>query len=198
MPGKPNKGFLLVLMQCPPAMEEEFNAWYDSEHIPERVGIPGFLSGLRFVCLSGHPRWLAMYDLEQPQVLESPAYMKVAHGNASPWTKRVTSRVKVYRSAGVQVWPGDRVTGRCARLTLLRFRGLGADAERALTAGVEAGFASRPETIQARLLRHDAGGGAVDWLCLVEQRATGDGRLDAKAFGAHADALDLVNVYAPY
>ena len=29
-----NKGFLLVLMQPPPTLEEEFNAWYDDEHIP--------------------------------------------------------------------------------------------------------------------------------------------------------------------
>ena len=41
----PNKGFLLVLMQPPPAFEEEFNAWYDAEHIPERCATPGFETG---------------------------------------------------------------------------------------------------------------------------------------------------------
>ena len=64
------KGFLLVLMDCPTYLEDEFNAWYDTEHIPERLAIPGFETGLRFVCLEGHPRYLAMYDLERPEVLE--------------------------------------------------------------------------------------------------------------------------------
>lgn len=193
-----DKGFLLVTMQCPPAMEEEFNAWYDTEHIPERLAVPGILTGLRFVALSGHPRYLAMYDLERPEVMESPAYLKVAAGNSSPWTKRVTSRVKVYRSTGRQVWPGDRITQRCARLCLLRFRGLKADAERDLIAGLETNFAGRPETIQTRLLKFDTGGGVIDWLGLVEARSPLGDRIDLAAFGRHADTLDLVNVYAPY
>ena len=29
-----DKGFLLVMMHAPPAFEEEFNAWYDTEHLP--------------------------------------------------------------------------------------------------------------------------------------------------------------------
>ena len=94
----PNKGFLLVTMQPPPALEEEFNAWYDTEHIPERLAVPGILTALRFVCINGgHPRYLAMYDLESLDVMTSPAYLKVAHDKSSPWTKRVTSRVKVWR-----------------------------------------------------------------------------------------------------
>lgn len=198
MTTRTSKGFLLVTMQCPPAMEEEFNAWYDTEHIPERLAVPGVLTGLRFVALTGHPRYLAMYDLERPDVMESPAYLKVAHGNSSPWTKRVTSRVKVYRSAGVQVWPGDRITGRCSRLTLLRFRGLGGEAARELVSALEATFASRPETLGARLLKHDAGGGAFDWLGLVEQKGGGTSAPDLAPLGKLADALDLVNVYAPY
>ena len=87
-----DKGFLLVLMQPPPALEEEFNAWYDTEHIPERLSVPGFETALRYVCTDGAPRYLAMYDLACPGVLDSPAYLKVGFDNASPWTKRVTSR----------------------------------------------------------------------------------------------------------
>jgi len=79
-----DKGFLLVTMQPPPAFEEEFNAWYDTEHLPERLAVPGFETALRFVCVSGHPRYLAMYDLTDPQVLDSPEYLKVALGNSTP------------------------------------------------------------------------------------------------------------------
>ena len=193
-----NKGFLLVTMQPPPALEEEFNAWYDSEHIPERLAVPGILTGLRFVAVDGHPRYLAMYDLERFEVLTSPAYLKVAYDKSSPWTRRVTGRVKVWRSAGHQVYPGDIVTGPCARLQLLRFRGLDARAEREVVAGVRAAFESRPEVTQARVLAFDTGTGGIDYLALVEMRAPPGAALDLKALGVHAKTLDLVNSYAPY
>lgn len=43
------KGFLLVTMEPPPAIEEEFNDWYDTEHVPERAFIRGFESAHRYV-----------------------------------------------------------------------------------------------------------------------------------------------------
>ena len=42
-----NRGLLLTITEPPPAMEEEFNAWYDTEHLAERRAIPGFRSALR-------------------------------------------------------------------------------------------------------------------------------------------------------
>lgn len=193
----PNKGFLLVLMQPPPALEEEFNAWYDSEHIPERCAVPGFETGLRFVCLDGTPKYLALYDLVRPEVLDSPEYIRVAGANSSPWTRRVTSRVRIYRSLGAQVYPGEAITGRCARLSLLRFRALAAGAQPAIVAGMRANFERLPETTQVRVFAYDTGEG-VDFLGMAELRAPVARPLDLAAFGGHADALDLVNTYAPY
>ena len=115
-----DKGFLLVTMQPPPAFEEEFNAWYDTEHLPERLTVPGFETALRFVCIYGHPRYLAMYDLANPHVLDSPEYLSIAFANSSPWTLRVLQRVRVYRSFGRQIYPGSALTGTCARVELLR------------------------------------------------------------------------------
>jgi hypothetical protein len=193
----PNKGFLLVLMQPPPAFEDEFNAWYDSEHIPERCAVPGFETGLRFVCLDGTPKYLAMYDLVRPEVLDSADYTRVAGANSSPWTKRVTSRVRIYRSVGAQIYPGDRITGRCARLHLLRFRACAASAQPAIIAGMRANFEALPETTQLRVFAYDSGKG-IDVLGMAELRAPVAHKLDLAAFGGHADALDLVNTYAPY
>ena len=106
------KGFLLVMMQPPPAFDEEFNAWDDTEHVPERLAVPGFESARRYICVSGAPpRYLAIYDLERPEVLDSPEYGRVAGENFSPWTRRVTGRVRIYRSAGLQVYPGNRTPG---------------------------------------------------------------------------------------
>ena len=192
-----NKGFLLVTMHAPPAFEEEFNAWYDTEHLPERLAVPGFETALRFVCVSGHPRYLAMYDLARPEVLDSPEYRRVAFANSSPWTLRVLQRVRVYRAAGLQIYPGTALTGGSPRVQLLRFRRRPADAAEAIVAGMRANFEGRAETAQVRVLAFEDGG-ATDFLGLVEQRAPSTATLDLAAFGKHAEAIDLVNTYAPY
>ena len=192
-----NKGFLLVTMHAPAAFEEEFNAWYDTEHLPERLAVPGFETGIRFVCLSGHPRYLAMYDLTRPEVLDSPEYLRVALANSSPWTLRVLQRVRVYRAAGRQIYPGGALTGSSPRIQLLRFRSRPASAGEAIVAGMRANFEQRPETAQIRVLAHEDRG-TTDFLGFVEQRAPSAERLALEAFGEHAAAIDLVNTYAPY
>jgi hypothetical protein len=192
-----NKGFLLVTMQPPPAFEEEFNAWYDTEHLPERLAVPGFETALRFVCISGHPRYLAMYDLVHPQVLDSAAYLKVAFANSSPWTLRVLQRVRVYRSFGRQIYPGNALTGTCARVEVLRFRNRPASAAEEIVNGMRANFEKRPETAQVRVFAYEDSGG-TDFIGFVEQRAPGQAALDLKPFGAQAAAIDLANSYAPY
>src|SRR3977135_1744546 len=119
------KGFLLVLMQPPPTIEEEFNAWYDTEHIPERLAVPGVETALRVSSTTdAAPKYLAMYDLAALSVLDTDAYKRVAGDKSSPWTKRVTGRTKVYRSVGHQIFPGGVITVRSARVTIVRFREL--------------------------------------------------------------------------
>src|SRR5262245_5278576 len=130
------KGFLLVTMQPPPAFEDEFNAWYDTEHVPERLAVEGFESGRRYVCIDGHPKYLAMYDMVNEAVLETESYLRVSGDRASPWTKRVTSRVKVYRSVGEQIFPGNEVTIETARTLVLRFAAAPAHLAESVIAGV--------------------------------------------------------------
>ena len=192
-----NKGYLLVMMQAPPAFEDEFNAWYDAEHIPERLAVPGFETGLRYVCLSGSPRFLAMYDTQSPEVLASPEYLRVSFEKASPWTKRVTSRVKVDRSAGVQIYPGHLVTGRATRVVLLRFRGLQANASEQIIAGMRSNYEGLSETIQWRVLSNESPDG-VDFFGFVELRAPISEQINLAPFGGCAHALDLLNTYSPY
>ena len=93
--------------------------------------------------------------------------------------------------------PPATITGRCARVRLLRFRGLEAAAQAAIVSGMRANFEALPETIQVRVFAYDTGRG-VDFLGMVEARAPIDAKLDLAAFGSHADALDLINTYAPY
>lgn len=193
------KGFLLVFMHPPPAFEEEFNAWYDSEHIPERLAVPGFLTGLRYMNTGGGaPRYLAMYDLQDYAVLDTPAYHRVAYDQASPWTKRVTARARVQRFAGDVAGMGERVTGRAARIGIIRFRGLAP----ARVADVEAGLArlcaGQPAVIAHRVLVDRANAPGTDVIGFIEARAPLPDGFDPALFGAAADAVDLVAQYTPF
>lgn len=191
-------GFLLVTMQPPPAFEEEFNAWYDTEHVPERLAVPGIETALRYINLGGGaPRYLAMYDLAAPEVMQSEAYLRVAFDRSSPWTKRVTGRVRVNRAAGVQVAPGDLPTGRAAQVTLLRFAGAREAAVPAVLEGLRASFGPRPETRQMRVLLGDAASGSHVF-GFVESRAPTPVAFDCRAFGAAAESLDLAAGFVPW
>lgn len=194
----PNKGFLLVTMQPAPAFEEEFNAWYDSEHIPERLAVPGILTARRYVCADGHPKYLAMYDLESHAVMQSPGYVRVGYENASPWTKRVTSRVRPWRSTGDQIWPGDRLTRGGAAVLLVRFRGVASSASTEVVGIARNVFEPRPETLQLRILACDTGAAGTDVMAFVEQRVPVSTGIDTTAFGRLADHIDLFNNYRPY
>jgi hypothetical protein len=83
---------LVVLMEAPASLEEEFNDWYDTEHFPQRVALPGFIQGRRWVCVQGWPRYLAVYDLIDSDALCSRAYRDVSAENSTPWSRRILPR----------------------------------------------------------------------------------------------------------
>ena len=112
-------GLLLTMTEPPPSMEEEFNAWYDSEHLPERLSIPGFISARRWVDArspAGTGKYLATYELERPQVLETAAYLAHVGDNFTPWSRRCLSRCTLFRRwACAQILPGDALPDPAAR-----------------------------------------------------------------------------------
>lgn len=193
------KGFLLVTMEPPPILEEEFNDWYDTEHVPARLTIAGFESGRRFVCLSGWPKYLSLYDLTTIDVLESEAYKVASWGGFSPWTKRMLTKVRgQYRASGDQLYPGDATTGEMSRLMLMRFRHVPEIEGDLVEKGVRANFERRSETAQIRVLKSTYNNDD-DYLALVEARAPfPDNSIDLAPFGAVGKRMDLVNHYAPY
>jgi len=92
MTNKKGTGLLMVWADVPAEKEEEFNRWYNKEHLAERLAIPGFLSGARYEAAKGGPKHLACYELESPAVLESEAY-KRAQAHPTEWTKRCSPEV---------------------------------------------------------------------------------------------------------
>jgi hypothetical protein len=70
---------LLVMLDIDPAIDDDdFNRWYFAEHIAERLACPGVLAARRFRAVVGEPRYLALYELESPQALETEEYRSLA------------------------------------------------------------------------------------------------------------------------
>jgi hypothetical protein len=104
------KGTLIAAMDFSDVAPDEFDDWYDTEHIPERLRVPGFLNAERWLGAANPKQSLALYDLDTVAVLQSAPYRAVGGANGSPWTKRVTGRTKsMIRLEGEQLRPGDAV-----------------------------------------------------------------------------------------
>lgn len=59
------EGLLYVHAEPGPVPEPEFHDWYDNEHAPARLTVPGIRSGYRYRALDElRPTWLAWYELD--------------------------------------------------------------------------------------------------------------------------------------
>ena len=67
---------------------DEHDDWHTHEHLPERLAIPGFLRGTRWVALQGQPRYLVLYEVERLETLASPAYLERLN-QPTPWTTKM-------------------------------------------------------------------------------------------------------------
>jgi hypothetical protein len=75
-----------------PAGRDEFYDWHLHEHMPERVGIPGFRRGRRYIAAAPgtHPEFFTLYESDTMQVLQGSDYL--ARLNApTPWTRTATA-----------------------------------------------------------------------------------------------------------
>src|SRR5579864_4638151 len=104
------KGILIAAMNIAGAAADEFHDWYDTEHLPERQRVPGFLLCRRWIGADDRKISVATYDLDNIGVLKSPGYEAIGGENLSPWSKRVTSRVeRLMRFEGDQTLPGELI-----------------------------------------------------------------------------------------
>lgn len=69
-----------------PEAEADFNAWYDTEHMPGLAAVPGTVRAQRYIARFGQPRYYATYDLQTQETFGSPAWLQV---RATDWSSRV-------------------------------------------------------------------------------------------------------------
>jgi hypothetical protein len=115
----PNEAELLVWTDVDPAHEEEFNRWYDREHMAERVGIPGFRWGRRYRAAAGGRRYLALYRTEGLATFRSAEYQQ-AFERQTAWSVTNLARMQdpVRRVAEVVLATGEGTGGALALLPL--------------------------------------------------------------------------------
>lgn len=101
------QGVLAIWNGIAPEAEADFLAWHVREHMPERVGLPGFLRGRRYRGEDAQPPYFNFYETAGSEVLSSPSYRERLNA-PSDWTRQVvrhftdTSRTicRVCRSVG--------------------------------------------------------------------------------------------------
>src|SRR5690349_8585281 len=173
------KGMLLTSMDVEAAHEEDLNRWYDREHLEERVAIDGFLEARRYIAHAGSPKNLLLYSTRTIEVLDSPAY-RARLANPTPGSKKNMANFKNMIRVVARITL-SRGVGRGAKLGIVRLRP---------AAGKEDALRNELKTrldvdgldgiISMHLLESDAklsgptgeipaaGGGAADWIVLVD------------------------------
>lgn len=107
----------------PRVTDDEFNDWYDNEHVPLRIAIPTILATSRWIVADDErrgawmradteqikPRFLAVYDPESCEILQQSPYNTLAN-TASEREKDIFRRVQLldrrtYDSLGEDIVP---------------------------------------------------------------------------------------------
>ena len=72
----------------PPEVRGEWEDWHTHEHMRERLGIPGFLRGTRWVADSGEPSYFVLYETRDLKTMTSGAYLDRLN-NPTPWSRKM-------------------------------------------------------------------------------------------------------------
>jgi hypothetical protein len=71
-----------------PDMKAEFEDWHTHEHMPERLAIPGFLRGTRWIAASGEPSYFVLYEVAGLATLTAGPYMERLN-DPTPWSRKM-------------------------------------------------------------------------------------------------------------
>jgi hypothetical protein len=170
------KGTLIAAMDFSKLDAGEFNDWYDTEHLPERQRVPGFLTARRWIGVDNPALSVAAYDLDSLAVLQSPGYRAIGGENLSPWSKRVTAKVdRILRYEGEQTLPGDALAPATAGGMLLVGMTPAASVEDAFNAWYDRehvpALAGVPGVLSARRFHSGASGAGTRYIALYHLTA---------------------------
>ena len=82
----------IVHTDIPDDVVAEYNEWYDREHLPRLVTVPGVVRARRYTAVTDNgPKYLTAYELTDRDAFESPAGLQA---RKTPWTAKMRSLFK--------------------------------------------------------------------------------------------------------
>jgi allophanate hydrolase subunit 2 len=85
----------VVQLDIPAEHEAEFNRIYDTEHFPMLLKVPGVQSGARYrlehSTVPGMQRYLTIYEIDSPEVLNSGSWEKA--GAFGGWAGKIRPKL---------------------------------------------------------------------------------------------------------
>jgi len=108
-------GVLAIWHDLEDAYSELYERWLVTEHIPERLALPGFLEARRYEAAMGSPRFFIAYDVTAPEALASPEYL-ARLASPTPQTREVMAgfRNMVRTACSVAYRSPHEALGACA------------------------------------------------------------------------------------
>ncbi|WP_293858218.1 hypothetical protein [uncultured Alsobacter sp.] len=172
MPSASGQGAVAIWHDIVPEGLAEFYAWHGEEHMPERVGIPGFLRGRRFRAIEASLEFFNLYETASPDVVAGPDY-KARLDSPTP---RTMSAVKHFRNVARSLCSVGAVAGEAQGGTVATLR------YEVREGGEEAHAAAMARTLVPDLATR-AGIAAVRWL-VADKAASGYVNAEQRARGA--------------
>ncbi len=90
MANKKGTGLMIVWVDIPADKEEDFNRWYNEEHLKELLSVPGVLNAARYEATKSGPKHMAVYELENAEVVNTDAFKNRPR---TEWGQRVSPSI---------------------------------------------------------------------------------------------------------
>ena len=108
---EPKPVIMMVGTQCPPAVEESFNTWYNEKHIPDVLKFKRIKRAARYKIMGddeGYPKFLAIYEFESRQAFEEYETSPVRTAAGEDWLRisKETGAEMMWRTKyeAIRIW----------------------------------------------------------------------------------------------
>lgn len=89
---EPASGVLAAWFDIEKGSEEDVLEWHNRQHFPERLAVPGFQRGRRYVGIDAQSQYFILYNVDTTAILTSPAYMRRLN-DPTDWTVRSVKKM---------------------------------------------------------------------------------------------------------
>jgi hypothetical protein len=96
----------VVTVDPEPEWEDEMNRWYNEEHVPNLLKVPGYVGATRYVAIEGSPKYMNFYQIESLDAFRSPERQQAVN---TPWSDKVRPHLKSQLAIYEQIFPDEGV-----------------------------------------------------------------------------------------